>query len=250
MNRHILVSYCLLLVAVAGCAKGALWRLGYLSPQARQQWADEEKIAKTWPVMRDEMTGMAEQAKASSLADQQRVAKRFAEIVEKENRMLVKLHAVKLLGELSPDAALASVAIAARDSNADVRAAACQVYGKMATPDALVQLTQLLRSDDSEDVQIAAIRAMGRFKGPEAALALRSALEEERPALQLAAAESLGTITGEKFGKDVPKWLDYVATLSPSGTGPAGTGPADASVQQATHQQPDEVRSFLNSIRR
>jgi HEAT repeat protein len=245
MNRHILFGFCLLLVAVAGCAKGALWRLGYLSPQARQQWADEEKIAKTWPVMRDEMTGLAEQAKASSPADQQRVAKRFAEIVEKDNRMLVKLHAVKLLGELSPEAAMAAVAVAARDANADVRVAACQVYGQMATADSLMQLAQLLRSDDSEDVQIAAIRAMGQFKSPEAAVALRSALEEERPALQLAAAESLGKITGEKFGKDVPKWLDYVATL-----GPANSDAGSKPVQQATHQQPDEVRSFLDSIKR
>jgi hypothetical protein len=79
MNRHLLFGFCLLLLlAGSGCAKGALWRLGYLSPQARKQWADEEKIAKTWPAMRDEMTALAEQAKASSLADQQRLAKRFA----------------------------------------------------------------------------------------------------------------------------------------------------------------------------
>lgn len=246
MNRHLLYGFCwLLLLAGSGCAKGALWRLGYLSPQARKQWAEEEKIAKTWPAMRDEMTALAEQARASSLADQQRLAKRFADTLEKDNRMLVKLHAVKLLGELSPDAAMSAVAVAARDKQADVRAAACEVYGRMGTSDSLLQLTQLLRADASEDVQIAAIRAIGRFKSSEAALALRSVLEEEQPALQLAAAESLGKITGQKFGKDVPKWLDYVATL-----GPAATGTTDAGIQQATHQQPDEVRSFLNSIRR
>lgn len=244
MNRHFLLAVCLLSLGVVGCAKGALWKLGYLSPQARQQWADEEKIAKTWPVLRDEMTGLAEQAQASSLADQQRLAKRFADMLEKDNRMLVRLHAVRLLGELSPEAAMSSVAVAARDQNADVRVAACEVYGQMATADALLQLTQLLRSDASEDVQIAAIRSIGRFKSSEAALALRSVLEQEQPALQLVAAESLGKITGEKFGKDVPKWLDYVATLGP----PAGSATA-LPVQQAAHQQPDEVKSFLNSIK-
>lgn len=245
MNRHILSAVCLLLLGVLGCAKGALWKLGYLSPQARQQWADEEKIAKTWPVLRDEMTGLAEQAKASSLADQQRVAKRFADMLEKDNRMLVRLHAVKLLGELSPEAAMSSVAVAAADQNADVRVAACEVYGQMATGDALLQLTQMLRSDTSEDVQIAAIRSIGRFKSTEAALALRSVLEQEQPALQLAAAESLGKITDEDFGKDVPKWLDYVATL-----GPAADSATALPVQPAAHQQPDEVKSFLNSIKR
>ena len=42
---------CLMLLALigatVGCAEGPLWRLGQLSPWAREKWAAEEKIADT-----------------------------------------------------------------------------------------------------------------------------------------------------------------------------------------------------------
>jgi len=244
MNRNLIVTCLLLGLALsAGCAKGALWRLGYLSPQARKQWAEEEKLAKTWPTIREEMNGLVAQAKVSSPADQQRLAKRFAEIIEKDNRILVRLHATQLLGELPPEASLAALEVAARDRESEVRVAACRAYGKLRSDDALLHLNQLLRRDSHPDVQIAAVRALGEFKSPRATQALAFALEAEQPALQLAAADSLKKITGEKFGKDIPKWQDYVSKLNP---------PTDQSnaVSPAAHQESDEVRSFLNSLGR
>lgn len=238
------VLLCLVFLAASGCAKGALWQLGYLSPQARQQWADEEKIAKTWPTVRSEMTALVDQAKVSSAEDQQRVAARLSELIEKDDRVLVRLHATQLLGELDPASSLSAVAAATQDRESDVRVAACRVYGKMKTDDALTQLGAVLQRDQQADVQIAAVRAIGQFKDPRAAQILQFALESEQPALQLAAADSLKSITGQKFGNDIPKWQEYVASLGPADA----TLPANP-VNQVGHQQPDEVRSFLNSIK-
>lgn len=235
----------LIALASSGCAKGALWRLGYLSPQARQQWADEEKIAKTWPTIRSEMTALVDQAKVSSSADQQRVAARLSEMIQKDDRVLVRLHATELLGELDPATALSAVAAATQDRESDVRVAACRVYGKMKTDDALTQLNAVLQREQQPDVQIAAVRAIGQFKDPRAAQILQFALDSEQPALQLAAADSLKSITGQKFGNDIPKWQEYVASL-----GPADTSLPTNPVNHASHEQPDEVRSFVNSIKR
>jgi hypothetical protein len=244
MNPKVFGLYVLTLsVMLTGCAKGALWRLGYLSPQAREQWAEEEKIAKTWPTMRDEMAGWVDQAKASGPADQQRVAKRLAEMIEKDQRVLVRLHATHLLGQLPAEAALGSMVVATRDPESDVRVAACRAYGQMGTEDALIQLGQIMRSDDHSDVRIAATRAIGRFQNPRAAQMLNYALESQQPALQLAAAESLQKITGEKFGKDIPKWQDYVAQLGPANS-------SDSEIQPVAHNQPDEIKSLLNSLKR
>lgn len=237
-----------LLASASGCAKGALWRLGYLSPQARQQWAEEEKLAKTWPTMRDEMSGWVAQANAGSSADQQRVAKRLGELIETDRRMLVRLHATSLLGKLPSAAAWSSVAIAARDSDADIRVAACRVYGAMDTEDAIIPLGQLLGQDSSPDVQIAAARALGEFKSDRSARALGSAIESDQPALQLAAADSLEKVTGQKWGRDIPKWQDYLASLGTDPTDRANT--EQKSIQTVTHTQPEEVRSFLDSLRR
>jgi len=244
MNSKLFALYLLGFgILLTGCAKGALWQLGYLSPQARKQWAEEEKIAKTWPTMRDEMTGLVNQAKVSGPADQQRIAKRFADMIEKDQRVLVRLHATQLLGELPPAATMAAVSLATRDSEPDVRVAACRVYGRMGTEDALSQLGQIMRSDDHSDVQIAAARSIGQFNSPRAAQILNYALESEQPALQLAAADSLQKITGEKFGKDIPKWQDHVAKLGPV----VNSSPE---IQGVSHNQPDEVNSFLNSLKR
>ncbi len=235
----------LLTIFSLGCAKGALWRLGYLSPQARQQWADEEKIAKSWPTIRGEMTALVDQAKVSSPADQQRVAARLTEMIQKDDRVLVRLHAAQLLGELSPDVAMSGALAATKDREADVRVAACRVFGKMKTDDALTQLSNVMQRDEQPDVQIAAVRAMSHFRSPRAAQLLRFALESEQPALQLAAADSLQSITGQKFGRDIPKWQEHVASL-----GPTENSTLDGSVNRASHQQPDEIRSFLESIKR
>ena len=229
----------------SGCAKGALWQLGYLSPQARKQWAEEEKVAKSWPTVRAEMTALVDQAKVSSPADQQRVAARLSEMIQKDNRVLVRLHATDLLGELSPEVAMSAVNAATQDRETDVRVAACRVYGKMKTDDALTQLHAIMQRDEQSDVQIAAVRAMGTFKSPRAAQLLRYALDSEQPALQLAAADSLKSITGQKFGNDIPKWQEHVASLGPADT-TVPTNPVD----RVSHQQPEEVRSFLDSIKR
>lgn len=233
MNQiHRFVLLLILLVGVSGCAKGALWRLGYLSPRVRQQWADEENYAKTWPTMKAEMTALVDRANLSGDADQQRAAGQLRRLLEDDRRVMVRLHATELLGKLPPAPAELALETAAQDSEADVRTAACRVMGQHQTPDSLRSLQRVLGSDTNDDVRIAAVRAIGEFSSPEAAKCLQLALESEQPALQLCAADSLGKISGQSYGRDIPKWQEYIAQLD-TDRSEASASP----IEQVSHQE-------------
>lgn len=213
MLRSRLILLFLIPLLVSGCAKGALWKLGYLSPQVRQQWADEEKYARTWQTLQTEMTATVERAKESGLADQQRTARQLGAMIQDDHRVMVRIHATELLGQMSPDAARGALMLAAEDPEADVRIAACHALTRWGDSDSLIGLQKILGSDTHPDVRMAATRGIGSFKGPQAARALRMALDSESPALQLAAADSLKKCTGENLGQDIPAWQEYLANL-------------------------------------
>ena len=200
----------------SGCAKGALWKLGYLNPQVRKQWAEEEQYAKSWHSIKADMTAAVERANAGGQGDQQNVAGQLATMIKDDHRIMVRLHATELLGELPSQTAMAAANLASEDPEPDVRMAACHVYGKWGDSDSLYGLRKVLGSDTNPDVRIASARAIGRFQGPEAAKALQVAIESEHPALQLAAADSLENCTGKNFGQDIPKWQEYLANSLPA----------------------------------
>ncbi len=65
------------------------------------------------------------------------------------------------------------------------------------------------------DVRLEAARALGRHKGPEAAKALALSLEENDPAIQRVAMESLKTSTGKDYGMSVKSWREFLEGGSP-----------------------------------
>lgn len=204
------------LVLTSGCAKGALWKLGYLSPQARQVWAEEEQYAKTWHSMKPEMTAAVERANAGGLAEQQRVANQLATLIEEDHRIMVRLHATELLAQLPADAARRAALVASENPEPDVRIAACQTLASWGDHDSLIGLQKVLGSDTNPDVRVAATRAIGNFEGTQATRALQLALNEESPALQLAAADSLRKTTDQDFGHNIPQWQDYLDKQLPA----------------------------------
>lgn len=205
--RLVLLASCLFML---GCAKGMLWKTGQLSPWARQQLAEEEKIADTLFSKRRRMDERVASARNGSAEMQQLVAEELGGVIAKDSVLLIRLHAVKLLGELNCPAAIDALETASRDNNTDIRVAAIEAW-KNKTPDvAISQLQQLVGSDTNVDVRLAATRALGQFKGTPAIRALSLALNDPDPALQLRAADSLRVATGQPFGRDVVAWQEYV----------------------------------------
>jgi hypothetical protein len=73
---------------------------------------------------------------------------------------------------------------------------------------ALSPVIAALRSEN-RTTRYNAVSVLGKMKSLGAVEALISALEDESPYVQTNAALALETLTGEKFGKEAPKWREW-----------------------------------------
>lgn len=217
------IAQMLLVVAMAttcgtltGCAEGPLWRAGKYSPWAKQQWAEEERIADTLFVRKRRMEESVNSVFNAPIEDQQRVANNLAEILHRDPVTLLRLHAVKLLGQLNCPAAIQALEAASQDQTSDIRIAAVKAWGNMPAETAIPQLQEMIGSDTNADVRMAATRALGNFSGQKAVAAISLALDDRDPALQFRAAESLQKVTGEPLGRDIGAWQQYVRNVIPN----------------------------------
>ena len=203
-----ILSSCIL----SGCAKGPLRGLAFLNPNAQQILDEEERIAKSWPSIKSELSAMVQQANKGSQRQKQVAAQRLAGYLSAENPTLIRLHATDLLGKLPSEYSADALGTAATDSEVDVRTSACLALGQISDQRSLTKLLEIVGSDDDQDVQIAATRAIGKIRTPQAVNALKQALASNQPALQVSAAEALEELTGKGFGHDIPKWEQYLAS--------------------------------------
>ena len=200
----------------SGCAEGPLWRAGKYSPWARNQWAEEEQIANTLFTRKHTMSELAGSAQNAPVEDQQKVAEQLTDTMHSDPVLLLRLHAVKLLGTLRCPAAIQGLVDASYDHNSDMRIAAIKSWKAMPAEKAIPHLQEMIGSDSNVDVRLAATRALGNFSGQDAVRAISLALDDPDPALQLRAAESMQIVTGEQFGKDVIAWQEYVKNILPA----------------------------------
>ncbi len=196
-------------VCMVGCAEGPMWRTGYLSPWARQQWSSEEEIAATLFAKRQRLRRVVEQAKDAGEAQQQEASQFLAEIVQKDPVLLLRIEATRLLAELPNDISARALQIASSDPDRDVRLAAVHSWQQRGDDRALQMLGKMLREDADFDVRMRAAGALGRFEQPEAVQVLSSVLADPDPAMQIKAAESLARVTGEDFGNDIRAWQNF-----------------------------------------
>ncbi len=222
-TRIQICSFYLLLVVITGCAEGPLWQAGKLNPWARNQWAEEEKIADTLFVKKRRMSESVNTVLNAPMEKQQVVAEQLSEITHRDPILLLRLHGVKLISQLECPAALQALEDASKDYNTDIRIAAVNAWKNKRGEIAIPQLQEIIGSDTNIDVRLAATRALGEFSGEKAVEALSLALNDVDPALQLRAADSLQKTTGESFGRDIVAWQDYVDRLKPTGVDETST---------------------------
>ena len=201
---------------LTGCADGPLWKTGKYVPWARNQWAAEEQIADTLFSRKREMSEAVASVQGAPVEDQQRVAQSISEVVLRDPVLLLRLHGVDLLGKLNCPQAIQTLRDASNDNSPDIRIAAIKSWQRMSPDVAIPQLQNIIGSDTNIDVRLAATRALGNFNGQQAVSAASLALNDNDPALQLRAAESLQRITGESIGRDISKWQQYVGNVQPA----------------------------------
>lgn len=201
--------------AFTGCAEGLFWRGGKYVPWARNQWAEEEQLADTLFVRKRQMDEMVINAENRPIDDQTAAASKLAQILDTESILLIRIHAVKLLGRLDCPASIEALEKASRDPNPDVRVEAARAWSRLPAETAIPRLQELIGADTNVDVRLAATRALSNFPGSRTVEALSLALDDPDPALQIRAAESLQAVTGEKLGRNVVAWQDYIKQSLP-----------------------------------
>jgi HEAT repeat protein len=159
----------------------------------------------------------------------------LAQIAQTDSTLLVRVEAVRLLGELDAEPARQALQMASQDPQSEVRMAVVHACSTHQDPAATQLLQQMIGSDSDIDIRLAATRALKSHRGPQAVEALALALDDPNPALQLRATESLSTVTGQKFGNDIPAWREYVRKSTSSDL---ATEPAQIA------EQPDSLNSI------
>ena len=204
------MTFILALTLLPACAEGPLWRTGNLAPWVRDQWLAEEQIADTLFKQKREMNESVAEVLNAPSQEQDKVAIELAEIARHNQVLLLRLNAVRLLGELNCPEANDALEQAVKDPDPDIRIEAIQSWQQKPARVAIAQLQEVIGSDTNTDVRLAATRALGNFTGENAVRALSLALTDSDPALQVRATESLKNATGQDIGADVAAWQDFV----------------------------------------
>lgn len=221
------VRYLLLLVAIvtvqqfSGCSEGPFWRSGKYSPWVRNKWAAEEKIADTLFTRKSRMDSVVQNAVNGPINVQEEAALALSDIIFRDKVLLMRLHAVRLLGQLkSSPTAVETLTKASQDNDRDIRLAAIESWKMLGTDAAVPQLQEIIGSDTDIDVRLAATEALGHFPGRASVGALALSLNDRNPALQVRATESLRKVTGESLGRNVVAWQKYVQSVAPQSIRP------------------------------
>lgn len=186
------------------------WKTGYLSPWVRQQWSEEEQIASTLFSKRTQMRDMVDAALVGGADQQLQTSEFLSKVVASDPILLLRIEATRLLGELPNETAGQALQLAAKDREVQVRSAAVRSLQKIGGDTAGHLLAKMAREDSDADVRIGATAALGGFSGPGIVEALSEMIRDPNPAMQLRAAESLASVTGQDFGPDIQAWQAYL----------------------------------------
>ena len=197
------------MLLASGCADGFVPEARSLNPYVRKQWEEDEKRGPTYYKRMDELRQVRAQAGQMLDAEKQRLASEIIDVLGIEKSPVMRAELVKTLAFLPGPATLVALEASSTDNDPEVRAAACQALAGQSGPEAVRLLAQL-SGDQNLDVRLEAARALGRHKSPEAAQALALSLEENDPAIQRVAMESLKTSTGKDYGMSVKTWREYL----------------------------------------
>lgn len=149
---------------------------------------------------------------AGSVSSDERLrrSQQLAAEISKEKDPVIRLEIIRTLGRYPGPAADAILKAALSDTDAQVRVAACEAWGRRGDGPAVALLAEALRSDVDADVRLAAAKALGETKNPAATAPLGEALNDSDPAMQYQAVLALQKATGKDLGNDVARWQRYV----------------------------------------
>jgi HEAT repeats len=207
---------CLLCLCLCGCAEGPFNGGGTLNPWLRKEWAKDEARGPTFHTKMNQLRSTASQAHRLPAEQQESLATQLSEQYRTEGNTVLRAAIVSALGGLRSANVDDTLALAIKDNETEVRLAAAKALGNRGNESALQILSGAMSTESQVDVRMALADSLGRFKNsPEATRALGLALNDNDAALQYRAIQSLETVTGRRYGVNVPAWREYLAGGNP-----------------------------------
>lgn len=192
-----------------------------LNPWARKQWEADEREVTTYHRKLADLTALRSRAPRLSPAEGEQISFQLAERFKEEKSPVLRAELIRTLGVLPTPTARQAVLAATADEAVAVRIAACKAISRYPDNDSFQALAKTVSSDTDVDVRMAAARELGKYRGFEAPQALRPALDDRDPALQLAAMQSLESLTGhQEYRNSAATWREFLDGGNP--TPPAG----------------------------
>ncbi len=210
-----LFTLALICVTNAGCAEGPFGGFAAVNPYIQHQWAQDEKFGPTFHRRLADLRGLQSGAARLDPQKKEEIAADLTRLFAAEANPVLRAEMAAILGEIGTPSTVPALRAASGDADKDVRIAACHAWAKLGVKEALPALTELMERETDVDVRLAAIAELGRFQDPAAVAVLGKALDDNDPAIQHLAVQSLKTSTGRDFGGSVPAWREFVQGRQP-----------------------------------
>lgn len=206
----------ILALALAGCAKDDIPDPFEILP-AWGPFAEKNTSGIKTPAERmEELREQAKQGKNRPANEREQLAAQLGQALPNETDPLVRSEMVRTLGAHACPMAAQALRQATQDTSTDVRIACCEAWGTYGGVEAVSVLSGVVSGDEDPDVRLAAVRALGETGESGAVQALQPALEDDDPAMQLMAANSMRAVSGRNFGNDINAWREYAAGREPA----------------------------------
>jgi hypothetical protein len=214
-GRAAIALLALVFCALPGCVDGPFSRMAEWNPWYTKQWQKDEAKGPTFHKRFAELRSLQSQASRLSPEDQAAYINQLAVLIRSDSNPVIRAEVVRTLALFPNQAIIPPLRQALTDEEPSVRIAACRAWGKVGGAEGLQSLAERVSKDENIDVKICAAKELGQFKDQAAVVALGSALEENDPALQYQAMQSLKSCSGRDFGVSVASWREFVAGRNP-----------------------------------
>jgi hypothetical protein len=213
--RHLILVSWLAVSGLTGCAQLDMTDPGRFWPFSKEPRTDVVPGLATPAQRVAVLKKLSERASQVGPAEQERIAGELGKAVGREADPSLRAEIIRTLSYYPTRSSGEALRSALNDSDADVRMAACEAWGKRGGAEAVEILTGVVSGDVDGDVRLTAVRALGKTGDPKAAAALSQALADNDPAMQRRVMLSLRDVTGKDFGGDAHKWRQYLNGETP-----------------------------------
>jgi HEAT repeat protein len=200
-----------------GCADGPIPETKFLNPWVRKQWAEDEQRVTTYHRKVADLAEMRAKSVNMSPEERETTATQLAARLKEEKSAALRGEFVRTLAVFRAPSAQQALVASMNDESPSIRVLACRGLGAAPSAEGYQALSHAVSDDGDLDVRIAAAHELGKYKGFEASKALRPALDDRDPALQIAAMQSLEAVDGHtEYRRNVAVWREHLDGGSPA----------------------------------